>query len=368
MVLLPFKTFPAVMGGQKGSALFYQHLASYYPVYCIGRTENTAPYPDKLEVINIIKKRITRFLDPFLFFQIWKIASEKKVTHLFLDHPYLGFHALLLKWFSGVKLITHSHNIEGIVKKDMKKWWWRLLLLFEKIVHQNSNFNLFKTEEDREYAIQNFNLKPSLTFIVPYGIEQTKKPGDEELMEAAKKIKHIHNIPDNEKVFLFTGSLSYKPNIIAAEVICKEINPVFELKNIPYKILICGGSLPESYYSLRTLSKNIIFTGFVDDIEMYYMGCDAFINPVSTGGGIKTKLIDSLSYCLPVVSTVSATRGIDKEIAGDSHFIVPDDNSNAFAAAMKDVLSVGKKDNPVFFQKFSWKNIIKQVVEKIEQV
>ena len=46
------------------------------------------------------------------------------------------------------------------------------------------------------------------------------------------------------------------------------------------------------------------------------MGADVFINPITSGGGIKVKIMEALSYGLPVVSTVHGAKGIDKTVTG----------------------------------------------------
>jgi hypothetical protein len=55
--------------------------------------------------------------------------------------------------------------------------------------------------------------------------------------------------------------------------------------------------------------QNIIYAGFVDDISIYFKGADVFINPVSYGGGIKTKLVEALGYNLNAVSTSNGAIG-----------------------------------------------------------
>ncbi len=368
LVLLPFKTFPAIMGGQKGSALFYQYLAQYFTIICVGRTENEGPYPPQLQVINIIKKRKLRFVDPFLFLRIRKIARKNSITHVIADHPYLGFHALLLKWFCGLKLIVHSHNIEGLTKKDIGKWWWRWLLRFEKMLHRKAAFSWFKTEEDREFAVTHFHLKKELTGIVPYGVELNTIPSADEQDKALKEIRSLHQLGDDELLFLFTGNLAYEPNYKAVKFICEEIDPVFAKKNIPYRILICGGGLPGELLPLADNSKNILFAGFVNDILLYYKGCHVFINPVSYGGGIKTKMIDALSCNLPVVSTVNGARGLSQEIVASSLIIVPDHDPQAFAEGMVQASRLKKIPSPEFIDMFSWESIAKKAAGQIGHI
>jgi len=77
--------------------------------------------------------------------------------------------------------------------------------------------------------------------------------------------------------------------------------------------------------------KNIIYAGFVDDINLYFKGADIFINPVIDGGGIKTKVVEALGYDLSVISTQSGAIGIPEEITGGKLLVLPDNDWTEFA-------------------------------------
>ena len=54
-------------------------------------------------------------------------------------------------------------------------------------------------------------------------------------------------------------------------------------------------------------SPHIVVTGYVEDLTEYYEKCRVFVVPVQFGAGISLKLIEAMSYGIPVVvSTVGA--------------------------------------------------------------
>jgi len=88
-----------------------------------------------------------------------------------------------------------------------------------------------------------------------------------------------HGLNGDEQILLFNGALDYAPNFEAVKIITDKINPeLLATSSFKYKIIICGRGLPASLNNLEAYrDKNIIYTGFVPDIEMYVKGADLFI-------------------------------------------------------------------------------------------
>ncbi len=128
-----------------------------------------------------------------------------------------------------------------------------------------------------------------------------------------------------------------------------------------YKIIICGKGLPAAYDELKAFSaKNIIYAGFVDDINLYFKGADIFINPVIEGGGIKTKVVEALGYDLTVISTRSGAIGIPQSISGKKLYNITDSDWQGFANAILQADSI-EKIPASFFEQFYWGNIATKV-------
>ncbi|MCY7293126.1 MAG: glycosyltransferase, partial [Ferruginibacter sp.] len=245
-----------------------------------------------------------RYANPLLFFKLKKIINEKKITDLIIVHPYHGWLAWLLKKSTGVKLTMLSHNIEAVRFKSMGKPWWKMLWVYEKNVHKILDNNFFVTQEDLDFAVKNYGLKPNKCFVITYGIEWQHTPSINEKEEAGIQLRKQFNILTAEKILLFNGTLDYLPNIEAVNYILNNINPMLlKETNFKYKIIVCGKGLPVVYNDLKNFTdKNIIYAGFVDDINLFFKGADLFLNPVITGGGIKTKLVEALGNGLTVIS------------------------------------------------------------------
>lgn len=299
-----------------------------------------------------------RYGNPLLFFKLKEIIKQNKITDLIIVHPYYGWLAWLLKKSTGVKLSLLSHNIEAERFKSMGKWWWKMLWFYEKNTHKIIDHNFFVTQEDLDFAINNYNLDAAKCEVITYGIDWEQPPTDIEKKEAADKIRGKYNINLTDKILLFNGTLDYKPNIEAIEYLIKNINPLLlNNKDFRYKIIICGKGLPTFYNELKNYSsQNIIYAGFVDDINMFFKGADVFLNPVITGGGIKTKLVEALGNNLTSISCTSGAYGIPEEIAKNKLTVVNDFNWVCFAQAVfnADIQAIIPSS---FFNYFYWGNI-----------
>jgi glycosyltransferase involved in cell wall biosynthesis len=256
-------------------------------------------------------------------------------------------------------LVIHSHNIESLRFKSTGKWWWTILWYYERCIHRNADINFFITDEDRQYAIAQFKIKENNCHTITYGFDLNAPPAFEEKMNAKLQLQKQYNLTENNTVILFNGTLDYKPNQDALDIILNRINPVLlQQKQFNYSIIICGKNLPLQYNNLSEYkSKHIIYAGFVEDISLYFKGADIFINPVTDGGGIKTKLVEALGYDLFCVSTKNGAIGVPTGICNHKLEIIGDNNWASFANSIIMCNPTKYHINEVFFNHFYWENI-----------
>ena len=357
-LLAPYNIYPPKTGGKKFVAFFHQYLAKLLPVEFISVKENEIPEGLQKSFHKISGSSKLRYANPALFFRIKKLIREKKITDLIIIHPYYGWLAWMLKKGTGIKLSLLSHNIESVRFKSMGKWWWRMLWHYEKNTHKIIDHNFFVTEEDRLFAIKNYKLDVEKCHVITYGIEWQQIPSAQQREFASTQLRQQYRIPVDEKILLFNGSLNYLPNIEAVNYIITYINPLLlQKENYKYKIIICGQDLPASFEELKAFAdKNIIYAGFVKDINLYFKAADIFLNPVISGGGIKTKLVEAIGNNLSSVSSESGACGVPAKLVTGKLTVVKDHDWQAFANAI--VLADSQaQTGESFFDHFYWGNI-----------
>jgi hypothetical protein len=368
--LISYRIYPAKMGGQKGIALFYEYLSKLTPVKLITIRDNANhETPPGIQIVPLLSNSKLRYINFFYFFRVKNYIRKNNISHLIIEHPYFGWLAIMLKWFSSVKIIIHSHNIEACRFRSTGRWWWGILWHYERMTHRKAHLNFFIQDNDKQYAIDKFKLDPAKCATITYGIEINAAPSTEERQKASTQLRELHRIDPNSKILLFNGTLDYQPNKDALDIILEKINPLLmQHTAFQYKIIICGNRLPASYNNLAAyLEKNIIYAGFVDDINLYFKGADIFLNPVTDGGGIKTKVVEALALDLSVVSTENGAIGIPSNITADKMEIIGNDDWDGFVESITKIDTTSTVP-PNFFEHFYWGNIVNKALESIKQI
>lgn len=103
---------------------------------------------------------------------------------------------------------------------------------------------------------------------------------------------------------------SYVPNIDALNWF---VNNVWD--NIYKKhdlVLNVYGNVHHGFPSeLNMIDNNIIFHGFIDDLEKVYDNLDIIVNPIRCGAGLKIKNVEALGYGIPLITTTHGASGIE---------------------------------------------------------
>lgn len=108
---------------------------------------------------------------------------------------------------------------------------------------------------------------------------------------------------------LFVGNFSHKPNVNAAKYLIKNIFPLLAKKIPEIKLFIVG----QPKLAINNLPPNIIITGYVDNLTDYYYKAHLIIAPINTGGGIRIKILEAMSYAKAVITTSVGAEGIKRE-------------------------------------------------------
>ncbi|HVY74221.1 MAG TPA: glycosyltransferase family 4 protein [Puia sp.] len=361
LIFYPF--LPAVTGGQKGHSLFYKYFSRHHQVCIVTTRKNDPRYAEGYEVMNILTNAKWRYVNPFYFFKIRRILREKKAELLIIEHAYLGWLGVLLKHFCGVRLLVHSHNLEGFRWKSLGKWWWKMLYAYEGWTLRRANYNFFISDTDRADAIRLFHLKPDRCITVTFGIERKSLPGAEAFEKANAALREKHGVPAGIPLLFFNGAFRYEPNREALEQLLYRVNPLLQQQGFSYRLLISGVDTPEEW--LGQSYPDVQLIGFAEDLSLYLKGCQLFLNPVIAGGGIKTKLVEALGYNLNVVSTKSGSTGVDPELCNGKLVICEDGDWKAFASAVVESANKKADISPAFYEQFYWGNITKRAASFI---
>jgi len=355
LCLAPYRFLPPVSGGHKAIAFLYTHLSQKTDLICVSTKSNDYSLIRSYRLIPLLPDSFTRYFNPFLFFRIKRLIRKNEVTHLLIEHPYFGWLGWLLKKSCGVQLIIRSHNIEYQRFKSMGKWWWQILFFYEKWSHRRADYNFFITDNDLITALKKFKLKEAGCLSVYYGTEIKNPPTPDEKRSARIFLNEKHGLSPSETILLYNGAFGYKPNLKGLQMLLESVLPELDKKQLPYKLIICGKGVPESI--VKKSYPRVVFTGFVEDITIYLKGADIFVNPVTDGGGIKTKLAEALACNCTSVSFASGATGLPSAILENKLHLVPNHDTRQFADTIFYAMSIQKDTPAEFYTLFSWEAI-----------
>lgn len=361
--LVPYKIFPATLGGQKSISQFNEYLSRYHKLICVTVREND-PGSASFEILNILGSSRFRYINFLYFFRLKSLIKSRRISHVILSHPYYGWLGLLLKKSCKIKLIVRSENVESQRFKSLGKGWWKLMYVYERMVHRRVDYTFAITETDRDFFVKAYKVGLSKISVIPFGIKLQHPPAPEAEANSKSVLRRRYNILPGTTLILFNGAFRYHPNLEALKIIERQIDPLLTKENIPYTIIVCGTGLEHYHFK----SKKIINAGFVDDIELYLQGTDIFINPVISGGGIKTKLVEAIGYGKTAVSTVTGAFGVDVKFCGSKLLIVRDKDWDGFTMKILEATNVFDETPPSFYEHFYWDNIARKTASIIDSI
>lgn len=158
-----------------------------------------------------------------------------------------------------------------------------------------------------------------------FGMEFTTLPNTVRLPQAAAQ-----SAPRDILNILFVGACSYPPNLDGIRFFLDEVLPrIRSTAGQPFCLTIVGRRTADTLSSYAG-SSNVDLVGEVPDVAVYYRKADLAIAPIRVGGGTRIKILEALSYRVPVVATPIGAEGIEVE-DGVNMLIAAD--AEGFAAA-----------------------------------
>ena len=153
-----------------------------------------------------------------------------------------------------------------------------------------------------------FNIK---TIISEPDRDLIRHPKKDEILIIPNGVDHDFFKPqEREKRYdlVFTGNMSYPPNVNAVEYLANEILPIV-WKSRPETTLYIAGATPDPKVK-KAANDRIIVSGWLDDIRDAYAQSRVFIAPMRIGTGLQNKLLEAMSMGIPAITTPLANASL----------------------------------------------------------
>lgn len=110
---------------------------------------------------------------------------------------------------------------------------------------------------------------------------------------------------------IFTGNLSYHPNVAAAVCLVREVLPRLRAQGLRPLVYLVGTRPTAAVQALA--GERVVVTGHVPDVRPYLGRARVFVAPLFLGSGLQNKLLEAMAAGLPVVSTPLANAALEAE-------------------------------------------------------
>lgn len=317
------KPFPDYSGGSKYTWQKIKQLSQKNDIFLVSFDESTDGKINDKEYKKYVKKyffyqrnksmfnillhinkpySLTSRINKEMKLKIEEIIKDEKIDVIVLDsiHMYYNIDCLNLD----IPLYMTQHNVEyklfASISNSTKSF-------FKKVIYKFESYKLYRLEKKlyRENKIKGY------IFI-----------SEEDMNEYQNEIGNVNSIcippcvdihtmstyeKNNGNNIVFSGKMSYEPNITAVNWFVKDIFPLI-LKKVPdVKFYIVGKDPIEEVKALER--DNIIVTGMVNDVKEYLNMAKIVVIPLLSGGGVKIKLFEAIETQNIVITTDTGIQG-----------------------------------------------------------
>jgi polysaccharide biosynthesis protein PslH len=167
--------------------------------------------------------------------------------------------------------------------------------------------------------------------------------------------------PTHELVF--TGNMSYAPNVDSAKYLVHEILPLVH-QQIPGVRLLLAGANPNGTV-LGLAGRYVNVSGWLEDIRDAYSSARVFIAPMRIGTGLQNKLLEAMSMQLPCISSALANNALGA--TPDEHILIgdsPQSYANQVVVLLKDANLSGELaqyGRRFVAANFSWESTVEEL-------
>ncbi len=354
--IVPYPFIPPKNGGHHAAFGFCDFLSRETDLICLSATNNADI--ECFHVEKLFKDVITKYINPFVLYRIASYLKSHRISWCITHQPFIALFLLPFSKYIRTQFIIYVQNIEYQRFKSLNKFWWPILYGVEWFAYKRAAHLLFISPDDQQEAMAVFDLPPSKCSVVHYGTYLTEPPSNKQHIRSA--LVDQLKLDPQHKLILFFGPQAYAPNLEAVNLIRDRIYPLLEHQApFPYEILICGGGMTEEQVRAFEAYDHLHYLGFVEDIENYVTAADIMLNPILAGGGVKTKIIESIAVGTSVISFQTGASGMDLSVTGDTLITVADHDIDAF---VEQIIAIGQRGNTptpeAFYRTYFWGNAV----------
>lgn len=167
---------------------------------------------------------------------------------------------------------------------------------------------------------------------------------------------------------IFSGNMSYAPNVDAAEYLVKGIMPQLWAEFPDLRVVLCGATPADRVKALA--SNKVIVTGWVNSMVEWYAKSKVFVAPMRMGTGLQNKLLEAMAMQLPCVTSPLAGKPLHN--AEKERAIVTSATTIGYVEAVRRLLTddgyyhcLAENGNRFVHENYDWDTSVAQLEQII---
>jgi glycosyltransferase involved in cell wall biosynthesis len=207
------------------------------------------------------------------------------------------------------KVVFHAHNATFLMWERYAgsdaSWPYRLVTWAEGMRVKSSEKKICE-RADRVFASPN-----DIDTLVGIGVDRAKFRETYHLGDDSQLALPALRYEDSRPVLLYVGTLNWEANVDGLLWFFDAVLPLVLAKHPAVVVKIVGGKPDQRLLDNARHLPQVVFTGFVKDLEPLFNEARVSLAPLRFGSGIKVKVLNSMCRGLPIVTTSIGAEGID---------------------------------------------------------
>ena len=296
------------------------------------------------------------------FYPVLKQLSKTETfDYVLMEHlSSMALGKAIKNWWPNALRIVDQHNVDHLlykqshdlrIKKNKKT--------FDRLKYQESHMHTYadyffacSTKDVTELLRLNKNRIKGL--LVPNGTTQ----------------KMVIEKDFSEPSLIFCGSLDYAPNKNGLLWFYEMIWPKLKMTIKGITLTVIGRNGQDNAYAPLKIDQQINFIGEVKDVTPYYLKNNIAIVPLLEGSGTRLKILEAMSFGLPVISTSIGAEGINYTLNKN---IIIANTLEEFELGLKVLTSkidlsktISEKALQLIDKKYQWSVIVENIYKSIK--
>lgn len=141
------------------------------------------------------------------------------------------------------------------------------------------------------------------------------------------------SLPEEPATIVFSGAMSFGPNVAAAQLLVRDILPLVRTSVPDARVVLAGRDPSAAVQALA--GPQVEVTGSVSDLRPFLARATLVACPMVSGSGVKNKVLEAMAMGRAIVATPLAVEGLDIE---PGRHVAVADGPAAVAATIIDLL------------------------------